>query len=226
MLARPGTCGPSILHESTSKSAIRAPRHTPGSGIAARVDLEGSRGLESLPGALFFSRYMSLFSETCHFLPEKNRRRQTTCRTTGAGRRQDSKIRPCRKFWRVRRRECLKLAAARPLGAAARPLGAGRREAAGRPKSGVSKKCSRSLRGAPGASPESPGASGGALGAPKGPKKPPGGHGALGAPWAHVGPLGPYWALCGALWGPMWSLALFTGMWIIIPQWAPMSPQC
>ena len=51
-----------------------------------------------------------------------------------------------------------------------------------------------------------PGASGGALGAPKGPKMPPGGHGALGAPWAHVGPLGPYWALCGALWGPMGSM--------------------
>ena len=98
VLARPGTRGPSILHESTSKSAIRDPQDIPGRRITARVDLEGSRALESLPGALFFSRYMSLFSETCHFLPEKNRRRQTTCRTTGAGRRQDSKIRPCRKF--------------------------------------------------------------------------------------------------------------------------------
>ena len=74
--------------------------------------------------------------------------------------------------------------------------------AAGRPKSGGAIKWPWSLRGAPGASPESPGAPGGALGAPKGPKMPRGAHGALGAPWAHVGPLGPYWALCGALWAP------------------------
>ena len=64
MLARPGTRGPSILHESTSKSAIRDPWDIPGRRIAARVDLEGSRGLESLPGALFFQG-------TCHFFPEK-----------------------------------------------------------------------------------------------------------------------------------------------------------
>ena len=74
--------------------------------IAARVDLEGSRGLESLPGALFFSRYMSKISETCHFLAEKNRRRQPREPQTRAGsRRQVGGGR------RRRRRQ----AAARPL---------------------------------------------------------------------------------------------------------------
>ena len=171
VLARPGTRGPSILHQSTSKSAIRDPRDIPGRRITARVDLEGSRGLESLPGALFFSRSDVIFFEKVPFLPEKNRRRQRT-RTSNKG-------------WEP---------------------------AAGRPKSGVSKKCSRSLWGAPGAPPESPGAPGGALGAPKGPKMPPGGHGALGAP------MGPRCAaglarsalysccvLCGAQIGPYWT---------------------
>ena len=86
VLAWPGTRGPSNFHQSTSKSASRAPRHTPGRGIAARVDLEGSRGLESLPGALFFSRSDVTFFGKTSFLPGKNAPAgQATCRTTGAG---------------------------------------------------------------------------------------------------------------------------------------------
>ena len=126
--------------------------------IAARVDLEGSRGLESLPGALFFSRSDVQNFEKCHFLPGKNRRRQRT-RTSNKG-------------WEP---------------------------AAGRPKSGVSQKCSRSLWGAPGAPPESPGAPGGALGAPKGPKMPRGGSW---GPWGPMGPCGALGALCGPYVGP------------------------
>ena len=85
VLARPGTRGPSILHESTSKSAIRDPQDIPGRRITARVDLEGSRALESLPGALFFSRYMSLFSRKTRFLLGKNRRRHSAEPQTRAG---------------------------------------------------------------------------------------------------------------------------------------------
>ena len=72
VLARPGTHGTSILHESASKSASRALRHTPGRGIAARSHLEGSRGLERLPGALFCSRVHVVFLGTCHFLAGKS----------------------------------------------------------------------------------------------------------------------------------------------------------
>ena len=172
----PGTWGPSNFHESASKSASRAPRHTPGSGIAARVDLEGSRGLESLPGALFFSRYMSKISETCHFLPGKNRRRHTTRTSNRSLQPPPGRRRPPPGIQRP------------PPGRKRPPPGLRpprRPEAAGRPKSGFFQKCPGSLWGAPGAPPESPGAPGGALGAPKGPKMPPGGHG---APWGPHGP--------------------------------------
>ena len=102
------------MHESTSKSASRAPRHTPGCGIADCVDLDGSRGLERLPGAPFFSEVHVVNFRKTSFLPEKKTplrgtppannkgflpgvvflpgknvpARQATCRTTGAGGRQ------------------------------------------------------------------------------------------------------------------------------------------
>ena len=188
MLARPGTRGPSILHESTSKSAIRDPQDIPGRRIAARVDLEGSRALESLPGAPFFSRYMSLFSRKTRFLPGKNRRRHTTRTSNRSLGPPPGRRRPPPGIQRP------PPGIQRPPPGRKRPppgLRPPRRpEAAGRPKSGFFQKCPRSLRGAPGASPESPGAPGapdGALGAPKGPKNAPGGlMGPLGPPWAHV----------------------------------------
>ena len=159
------------------------------------------------PEHFFFRGTCHVFSEKRLFCRKKRPCGERTCRTTGAGSRQTSAARPpppglsksgpdaarplkiwtCRKFWRVRRRECLKLDAAKPLGAAGRPEGAARPEAAGRPKSGFFQKCPQSLRGVPGAPPESPGAPGapdGALGA-KGPKN---------APWGPWGPLGPPWA--------------------------------
>ena len=113
------------------------------------------------------------------------------------------RIRPCREFWRVRRRGCLELDAARPEGAAARlEKAAGRPEPPRRPGGrreakirGVQKMLPEPLGGS-GAPPESPGAPGGALGAPKGPKMPPGGA------WGPWGPMGPCGAL-GALLGPL-----------------------
>ena len=183
MLAGPGTRGPSILHQSPSKSTSRALRDTPRRRITARVDLEGSRGLESLPGALFFSRYMSLFSETCHFLAEKNRRRQPRePQTRAGGRRQAGGGRrqaiqgppPGRKRPPAGRK--------RPPPGRRRPGGRG---AAGRPKSGKSQKCPKCLWGAPGASGGSPCALRCPPGTPWGPM------GAHGAPWGPLGPHGP-----------------------------------
>ena len=73
----PGTRRPSIFHESASKSASRAPQHLPGLEIAARSHLEGSRGLERLPGAPFFSRVDVIFSGTRHFWRKKTSLRGT-----------------------------------------------------------------------------------------------------------------------------------------------------
>ena len=116
MLAGPGTRGPSILHEMTSKSASRDPRDTPRFRITARVDLEGSRGLESLPGALFFSRSDVQNFKKTHFLPEKNRRRHSAEPQTRAGGRRQA----------GGGRRQAKKAAARPPAA---PEAGGRREA-------------------------------------------------------------------------------------------------
>ena len=180
VLARPGTRGPSILHESTSKSAIRDPRDIPGRRIAARVDLEGSRGLESLPGALFFRGPMSLFSKKCHFCRKKTaggraREPQTRAgsrRRAGGGRRQGQK---------------------------------GRRQASGRPggrrppggqNPGFFKNvpgASGGLRGLPLSPPVPPVPLMGPLGPQKGPKTPRGGS------WGPWGPHGPPLRYCAAL---------------------------
>ena len=99
MLARPGTRRPSILHESASKPASRALRHTPGLEIVARIHLAGSRGLERLPGTLFCSRVHVVFPlKIRHFWRKKAPLRGThlpSSRVFGQGRVFPGKKGPC-----------------------------------------------------------------------------------------------------------------------------------
>ena len=130
--------------------------------IAARVDLEGSRGLESLPGALFFSRSDVTFFEKVLFLPEKNRRRPPREPQTRAGGR-------------------------RQAGGGRRQAGKGRRQAgaapeAGRPPGGQNPENPKNA----------PRASGGLRGPLGAPPVPSGAlKGPHGAPWGPMGPHGP-----------------------------------
>ena len=178
MLARPGTRGPSILHESTSKSAIRDPQDIPGRRITARVDLDRSRALESLPGAPFFQG-------TFHFFPEKH----IFCweKTAGGNRLPDTRSQSRHPMsvqtpdvspgirCHSRHPMSVQTPVVSPDSQIPSPVPGGRREA----KIRVFPKMSPEP---PGDSGGAPGASGGALGAPKGPKKNGGAHGALGAP--------------------------------------------
>ena len=160
-----------------------------------RIRIRGPRRSRGVPGPGEPSRSTFSFKIRCHFFWKnvifagKKRRRQATCRKTGAGRRQDSKIRPCRVFGREKA----------PL--RGKPLAGqqGLGEAAGRPKSGGAKKCSRSLRGLP-LSPPVPLV--GPLGPPRAQKQFRGPHKALGAPWGPCGALGALWAHVGPPWAP------------------------
>ena len=191
--------------------------------IAARVDLEGSRGLESLPGALFFSRYMSLFSETCHFLAEKNRRRQPRepqtraggRRQAGGGRRQASQnpaISRRQASQNPAMSQILASSSARMPRAGRRQASRGRRQAGkGRRQAGAAPEAGGAPGGQnPGFSKNAPGASGGLRGLPLSPPVPL--EGPLGpqraqkCPLGGMGPLGPHGPMWGP-WGPMWAHA-------------------
>ena len=150
------------MHQSTSKSVIRDPRDIPRRRIAARIDLDRSRGLESLPGALFFSRYMSFFLE-----------KRTFCWKKTAG-------------GIVLNLKQKLAAAARPAAAAARPEKAAARPEPPRRPGGRREAKIRKIPKMP----KMPlGGSGGLWGLPLCPPVPPWGPmGPHGAPWGPMGP--------------------------------------